>query len=258
VSKSSDEAGPYGVVCMCPCRVRDLAECKVVRGQTCEFTKKVPAKIIDTERKILSQIADWARITGNREHFIMAGHWVILSQFGSFLDREEYEDEAFVVASTAVRAAADAVSALTKAQRQRIGRYLYSPAYFKYRTYPTDAPVDDPAIVANWPHFLSDLVEAFAFTAWKNPIYEARLGSGARTGRRADYPFRTLVTGLLIITNAFGGKLTFDHKGLGSGTLLKAINLLHHYSLFGQIIPAAPPLSTIRRVVEDFRAETSV
>jgi hypothetical protein len=89
-----------------------------------------------------------------------------------------------------------------------------------------------------------------------NPTYAARTGPGARGGRRANYPFRTLVTGLLFITSSSGGKLTFDHKN-GRGTLLKALGLLRPYSRFDEIIPAAPSFSDIRRVKESFRAEVA-
>jgi hypothetical protein len=61
---------------------------------------------------------------------------------------------------------------------------------------------------------------------------------------------------LLLITNEFGGKLTFDHK-MGRGSLLDAIELMRSHSICCTIIPSVPPISTIRRVVENWRAKVA-
>jgi hypothetical protein len=237
----------YGGHCACPC-VRKISECAALpgRGQSCGW-ETIPEENRLEERRIFFELATLARIKGSREEFCIAGHWMVLSLLQAFVDREDYVDDAFLAAEDAIRAAADAVSALNEKQKTRIGHFFTTP-----RVSTAANLADGLPVLRNWPLLLSDLIKAFALCGWENPTYVPRVGAGAREGRRADFPFRSLVFGLLLITSDFGGKLTLDHKRK-SGTLLQALGLLRPYSVFDGIIPVAPPISTIRRVVEDFR-----
>jgi hypothetical protein len=249
-------ASHYGQRCSCPC-ARKLAECEALpglgHGHECRW-QNIPAEFLREERKIFFELADLARIKGEREVFCMAGHWMVVSTGQALNDHYDHVDKAFIAADAAIRAAADAVSALSAEQKNRIGQFLraqYARRGIDLTKYPQ---YSNPALLGGWPAMFSDLIETFALVGWKNPIYEPRSGAGGRKGRRADFPFRTVVWGLLLITDDFGGKLTLDHKN-HSGSLLKALDLLRPYSFLKEIIPAAPPISTIRRVVEDFRKE---
>jgi hypothetical protein len=249
-------ASRYGQRCSCPC-ARKLAECEALpglgHGHKCRW-QNIPAEFLREERKIFFELADLARIKGEREVFCMAGHWMVVSIGQALNDHYDHVDKAFIAADAATRAAADAVSALSAEQKNRIGQFLraqYARRGIDLTKYPQ---YSNPALLGGWPVMFSDLIEAFALVGWKSPGYEPRSGAGGRRGRRADFPFRTVVWGLLLITDDFGGKLTLDHKN-HSGSLLKALDLLRPYSPLKAIIPAAPPISTIRRVVEDFRKE---
>jgi len=245
----------YGKHCACVCG-RKLSECAVLTGTraSCSW-QAVPKEVVQEWRDIFSKLADLARIKGDREAFCMAGYWLIVSLIQAQLDRDDLADERFLTARESIRKAADAVSALNGKQKRRVGEFFYE---FINR----DAAInvqqvtgtDYAPYLGNWPLLLSQLADAFSLVAWKQPGYQPRVGAGGRKGRRADFPFRSLVSALLLITNEFGGKLTFDHK-MGRGSLLDAIELMRSYFFFRKIIPNVPPVSTIRRVVENFRAD---
>jgi hypothetical protein len=242
----------FGQLCACPCAYR-LAQCDALGGRQCKW-QTIPAEFLREERKIFFELADLARIRGGREVFCMAGHWMVVSIGQALNDHYDHGDKAFIAANAAIRAAADAVSALSAKQKHRIGQFLRAQARRRGIDLTKYPQYSDPAL-GTWPTLFFDLIEAFASVAWENPIYEPRSGAGGRKGRRADFPFRTVVWGLLLITDDFGGRLRLDHKN-HSGSLLKALDLLRPYSFFEEIIPVAPPISTIRRVVEDFRTQS--
>jgi hypothetical protein len=208
-------------------------------------------------RDIFFKLADLAKIKGDREVFCMAGQWVSVSLIQAQIDRDDLADELFLTARDAIRRAADAASALNEKQKRRVGEFFYK---FIRR----DAAIEIEQLtginyepyLGNWPLLLSQLADAFSLVAWRQPGYQPRVGAGGRKGRRADFPFRCLVNGLLLITGEFGGKLTFDHK-MRRGSLLDAIELMRSHSLCRTIIPNVPPISTIRRVVESWRTEVA-
>ena len=211
----------YGKHCACVC-VRKLSECAALTGTgiSCHW-QAAPKAMVQEDRGIFLKLADLAKIKGDREVFCMAGHWVGFSLLQAHLDRDDLADELFLTARESVRRAADAVSALNENQKRRVGEFFYK---FINR----DAAIniqqvtgtDYAPYLGNWPLLLSQLADAFSLVAWKQPGYQPRVGAGGRKGRRADFPFRCLVSGLLLITNEFGGKLTFDHK-MGRGSLLR-------------------------------------
>jgi len=247
----------YGKHCACVCG-RKLSECAALTGSgaSCGW-QAAPKDMVQEWREIFFKLADLAKIKGDREVFCMAGHWVSVSLIQAQFDRDDLADELFLTARESIRRAADAVSALNENQKRRVGEFFY-----KYIN--RDAAInvkqvtgiDYAPYLGNWPLLLSQLADAFSLVAWKQPGYRPRVGAGGRKGRRANFPFRCLVNGLLLITNEFGGKLTFDHK-VGRGSLLDAIELMRSHSVCCTIIPNVPPVSTIRRVVENFRAEVA-
>ena len=244
----------YGKHCACPCGHK-LSECAALTGTrpSCVW-QAAPKEMVQEERDIFFKLADLAKIKGDREVFCMAGHWVSTSLIQAQFDRDDLADELFLTARESIRRAADAVSALNENQKRRVGEFFY-------RFINRDAAIniqqvcgiDYAPYLGNWPLLLSQLADAFSLVAWKQPGYQPRVGAGGRKGRRADFPFRCLVSGLLLITDEFGGKLTFDHK-MGRGSLLDAIELMRSHVFFRKIIPNVPPVSTIRRAVENFRA----
>jgi hypothetical protein len=246
----------YGKHCACPC-ARKLSECAALTGTgaSCRW-QAAPNEMVQEWRDIFFKLADLAKIKGDREVFCMAGYWMSVSLIKSQFDRDDLADDLFLTARDAIRRAADAVSALNENQKRRVGEFFYRFINRESVVKIEQGGVDYTPYLGNWPRLLSQLADAFSLVAWKQPGYHPRIGAGGRKGRRADFPFRCLVSGLLLIANEFGGKLTFDHKA-GRGSLLDAIELMRSHSFCRTIIPNVPPISTIRRVVENRRTEVA-
>ena|SRR6266545_4654666 len=183
-------ASHYGQRCSCPC-ARKLAECEALpglgHGHECRW-QNIPAELLRKERKIFFELADLARIRGDREVFCMAGHWMVVSVGQALIDYNDYADKAFVAAEAAIRAAADAVSALSAEQKQRIGQFLKAQARRRGVDLAKYPQYSNPALLGSWPTMFSDLIEALALVAC--PVLSELRCRPIKRGTTHGYPHK--------------------------------------------------------------------
>jgi hypothetical protein len=201
-------------------------------------------------RQLYKVIADIAGIRKNRDAFCETLHLVLCWLAQEAHRQIRHNDTALIKAEDALRAANDAVHALSQTQKVWIGMHLFCNTRFTRLLSIPEVPTKQGI----WADMMPMLVTAIANVSGSDPSYVPRIGRGRREGTKKNLVLRSIVRALVRMAHAYGGHLSFNSKEETGGDLGKALTLLGPHMGSG-MVPRALPNSTIERIVTAARKE---
>jgi hypothetical protein len=193
--------------------------------------------------KWLSELADLAGVHADRLHpdhreYFYVEVVSLLREVRRSANQRINSGSLVINVQKKLEAARHAVNELNENERERLAR---APILRKY-------PFGNVA-VDYWDSILGSMIGALAEVTGKDPDvgYVKRRKPGRPRGPVANYPFHDVVHSLLYLVARYDGRLSFDPKNGGSGSLIKALNHLRPMLPPG-LVPKVLPLKTIERI----------
>jgi hypothetical protein len=194
--------------------------------------------------KWLSELADLAGVHADRLHpdhreYFYVEVVSLLREVRRSANQRINSGSLVINVQKKLEAARHAVNELNENERERLAR---APILREY-------PFGNVA-VAYWDLILDSMINALAEVTGKDPDLRyngKRRKPGRPRGPVANYPFQCVVRSLLDLVARYDGRLSFDPKNGGSGSLIKALNHLRPMLPPG-FVPKVLPLKTIERI----------